>query len=104
MSRLLLAVSIALMGFSWMGRSVSAHTPYYEEITEACQYWGCSPDYLEAVMLCEDPTLDPSAVGPNGELGIFQVDPRYWGVMSSSEEIWFAAQHLTAGDIYWACS
>jgi len=73
-----------------------------DEVDEACAAYGCSTDYVLSVMACESGG-DPGAVGPNGELGIMQIDPRYWGTMSSIDQIWFAAQHL-GNDIYWACA
>lgn len=71
--------------------------------TDACAIYGCSPDYILSVMQCESGG-DPNAVGPNGELGLMQIDPAYWGTYSPEGSIYFAAQHLTAGDIYWACA
>ena len=100
---MILAASMALMGWTWMGATGVEADAYLDEMTAACQVYGCSPDYLYSVMLCESGG-DPGAVGPHGELGIFQIDPRYWGTMSDTEQIWFAAQHLTAGDIYWVCA
>jgi Soluble lytic murein transglycosylase and related regulatory proteins (some contain LysM/invasin domains) len=102
MQRIALAASIALMGITLSGSAANAQDGYYTEMTQACAVYGCSPDYLYSVMMCESGG-DPNAVGPHGELGIMQVDPRYWGYMSSSEQIWFAAQHL-GKDIYWACA
>lgn len=101
MKRLILAAIVALMGMTWMG-SVADAQGYFDEMAAACQVYGCDPNYLYGVMLCESEG-DPNAVGPHGELGIFQIDPRYWGYMSSTQQIWFAAQHLTAGDVYWVC-
>lgn len=69
---------------------------------EACAAYGCDPNYILNVMACESGG-NPGAVGPNGELGLMQIDPAYWGTYSPVESIWFAAQHLTAGDIWWAC-
>lgn len=72
-------------------------------VDEACAVYGCSTDYILGVMDCESHG-NPGAVGPNGELGLMQIDPAYWGTYSDIGSIWFAAEHLTAGDIYWACA
>jgi hypothetical protein len=90
----------------------SAHQPedaafvggsYEDMIYEVCANEGCAvgPDTMIRVMRCESGG-DPTAVGPNGELGIFQIDPRYWGTMSDYQQVEFAAAHLGV-DIYWAC-
>jgi len=74
-----------------------------DEVDAACATYGCSTDYILSVMACERGG-DPNAVGPNGELGLMQIQPAIWGYYGPVESIWFAAQHLTAGDIYWACA
>jgi hypothetical protein len=73
------------------------------EVDAACAVHGCSTDYILSVMACESGG-NPNAVGPNGELGLMQIDPAYWGYYGPIESIWFAAEHLTAGDIYWSCA
>ena len=93
----------AMLGAALLPGIAQAQSGYEAEIDAACAVYGCSTGYLVNVMMCESGG-DPNAVGPNGELGIFQVQPAIWGVMSSSEQIWFAAQHLTAGDVYWVCA
>jgi soluble lytic murein transglycosylase-like protein len=69
----------------------------------ACATFGCDPNYILNVMSCESGG-NPWAVGPNGELGLMQIQPAIWGTFSPEGSIWFAAEHLTAGDIYWACA
>jgi len=72
-------------------------------VEEACAYYGCSTEQLLGVIACESGG-DPGAVGPNGELGILQVDPDYWGVMSSEQQIAFAAQDFADGyGDKWVC-
>lgn len=78
---------------------------YEDMIYEVCANEGCivSPETMIRVMNCESGG-DHSAVGPNGELGIMQIDPRYWGAAYGTpyQQIEFAAAHL-GGDVYWAC-
>jgi hypothetical protein len=76
---------------------------YEAAIYDACARHGCDPSQLIRVMYCESGG-DPNAVGPNGELGIFQVDPRYWGYMDSWQQIEFAAYMFATGQGYnWVC-
>lgn len=81
---------------------------WYAEIAEACAVYGCDPDYVYAVMLCESGG-DPNAVAYNETsgnytTGLMQIDDMWGGAsMSPVEQIWFAAEHLTAGDIWWEC-
>lgn len=76
---------------------------YEAAIYEACARHGCDPEQLIRVMYCESGG-NPNAVGPNGELGIFQVDPVYWGYMDSWEQIEFAASMFSKGlGYHWIC-
>lgn len=75
-----------------------------EEIYSAAAANGLSGDYLLSVAMCES-GLDPNAVGIHGELGVFQVDPAYWGVMSTGEQIWWSAEMIASGYGYlWVCA
>ena len=76
---------------------------YEAAIYNACARYGCDPNQLVRVMYCES-SGNPNAVGPNGELGIFQVDPQYWGYMDSWQQIEFAAHMFATGQGYhWVC-
>lgn len=78
---------------------------YEDMIYEVCATEGCivSPETMIRVMGCESGG-DHSAVGPNGELGIMQIDPRYHSEAYGTpyQQIEYAAAHL-GGDVYWAC-
>lgn len=97
---------IVLVAALWLNAAFAEFDPGVEQwrgaVDEACVVMGCSTDYILSVMACESGG-DPTAVGPNGELGIMQIDPAIWGQMSSVEEIWFAAAHL-GNDIFWVCA
>lgn len=101
------AILSILAGIGVASPAVAQFAPSVEQwrpaVAEACAVHGCSTDYVLSVMACESGG-DPSAVGPNGELGLMQIDPRYWGTYGPVESIWFAAEHLTAGDIFWVCA
>lgn len=86
------------------GSSASATIGSYEAaIYDACARYGCDPNQLIRVMYCESGG-NPNAVGRNGELGIFQVDPAYWGYMDSWQQIEFAAYMFATGQGYhWVC-
>lgn len=76
-------------------------------VYEVCATEGClvSPETMLRVIDCETGgTWSHASVGPNGELGILQIDPRYWAAAYGSEyeQIEFAAAHM-GGDVYWAC-
>jgi hypothetical protein len=60
---------------------------------------GCVTHVLR-VIGCESGG-DPNAVGPNGELGILQVDPRYWGTMGPVEQIYFFLNPPAGA--WWVC-
>jgi hypothetical protein len=93
-------------------RHVHAQNEYYAGgyeamIIEACQYYGCDPGYVITVMNCEsggNPYAEAyNPVSGNMTRGLFQIDDM-WGVSTNpADQIWFAAEHLTAGDIWWAC-
>lgn len=91
-----------------MGPDASYQGGYEAEIAEACAYYGCDPGYVTNVMYCESGG-DHGAVAYNPSsgnytYGIFQIDGMWGGGgMTPTEQIWFAAEHLTAGDIWWAC-
>lgn len=105
-------------GSTWMMPQPSPSSPsstrhasggsYEDQIVEACNYYGCDPNYLITVMNCESGG-DQSAVAYNPvsgnyTYGIFQIDGMWGGGgMTPTEQIWFAAEHLTAGDIFWSC-
>lgn len=81
---------------------------YEDQIVASCNYWGCDPNYLINVMYCESGG-DQGAVAYNPDsgnstCGIFQIDEMWGGCsMSASQQIDFAAEHLTKGDVWWAC-
>jgi hypothetical protein len=52
----------------------TAQSGYEQAVYDACARYGCSGAQLVGVMYCESGG-DPSAVGPNGERGLFQYDP-----------------------------
>jgi hypothetical protein len=89
-------------------RPRAAVEDYSAAIAEACAYYGCNPGYLESVMACESGG-DPNAIAYNPAsgnytYGIFQIDAMWGGdAMTPVEQIWFAAEHLTKGDVWWAC-
>jgi hypothetical protein len=106
-----LAVTVAAL---WLN-STFAYSAMVEQwrpaVDEACAVYGCSTDYILGVIDCESGG-DPSAVSeiPNPEngthdYGLLQVNDYLWdgSSMGPVEQIWFAAEHLTAGTIWWAC-
>jgi hypothetical protein len=90
------------------GVQVEAQGDWYAEVAEACAYWGCSTDYVYSVLLCESGG-DPGAIAYNESsgnytYGLMQIDSMWGGdQMGPVEQIWFAAEHLTKGDIWWEC-
>ena len=48
-----------------------------EMIANAAARWGVDPGIMLAIAICES-DLDPSAVGPDGAAGLFQIAPRTW--------------------------
>lgn len=70
-------------------------------VSEACGGDPGCTDYVLGVISCESGG-DPSAVGPNGELGILQVDPAYWGTMSSIDQIYFFLNPPAGA--WWVCA
>jgi Transglycosylase SLT domain len=87
------------------GNTAFVGESYEDMIYEVCATEGCavSPETMIRVMYCESGG-DHSAVGPNGELGIMQIDPRYHSEAYGSpyQQIEYAAKHLGV-DVYWAC-
>lgn len=86
---------------------VVAAQSYADMVYEVCANEGCivSPETMIRVIGCETGgTWDHSVVGPNGELGILQIDPRYHAEAYGTpyQQIEYAANHL-GGDVYWAC-
>jgi len=81
---------------------------YEAQIEEACAYYGCDPNYLISIMYCESGG-DHSAVAYNPQsgnytYGIFQIDGMWGGGgMSPTEQIWWTAEHVAKGDVWWAC-
>jgi hypothetical protein len=90
--------------------SASAQSSGYEEaIYAACAKHGCDGAQLVRVMYCESGG-DPSAVGAQGELGLFQYHPQshnpagYWAASDPYLQIEIAAQDFAAGLAgYWVC-
>jgi hypothetical protein len=84
-----------------------AQSGYEQAIYDACAVYGCDPGQLIRVMYCESGG-DHSAVGPNGERGIFQYHPNgMWPEMAWAgpyEQIWHAAQQFASGNGgQWVC-
>lgn len=81
---------------------------YEHAIYDACARHGCDPEQLIRVMYCESGG-DHSAVGPNGERGIFQFHPNglwpYAAWYGPYEQIELAAQAFASGlGYHWVCS
>lgn len=104
----------AMENGSWTmptNESAPAGGSYEDMIYEVCANEGClvSPETMIRVMNCESGgnhwNPDGSKVtGPNGELGIMQIDPAYHSEAYGTpyQQIEYAAAHL-GGDVYWAC-
>lgn len=80
-------------------------------IREAAARYGVDGDWLLAVAICES-SLNPSTVGPNGEIGLFQfMESTYWGY-GGQGDIWnpynqadLAARMFSQGLSYhWTCA
>jgi hypothetical protein len=85
----------------------AAQGSYEAEIYAACEVHRCDPNQLIRVMNCESGG-DHSAVGPNGERGIFQYHPNgMWPEMAGAgpyEQIWHAAEQFANGlGYHWVC-
>jgi hypothetical protein len=100
--RSFIVYGLILVAALWLNTTF-AQTGYEAAIYDACARHGCDGSQLVRVMYCESGGAE-WAVGPNGELGIFQVDPAYWGYMDSWQQIEFAAHMFATGQGYhWVC-
>ncbi len=106
MRKLILAAWLALV---FGVGTVSAQSGYESAIYDACARYGCDGSTLVRVMYCESGG-NPYAVGPNGELGLFQYHPQshnpagYWAASDPYLQIEIAAQDWAAGlGGYWVC-
>jgi len=96
---------IGLLALSLWSAPVSAQYSYQQAAYDACAQYGCDGAQLYRVLLCESGG-DPNAIGPNGELGVMQVDPRYWpaAYYGPIEQIHWAAMMFSQGYSYlWVC-
>jgi soluble lytic murein transglycosylase-like protein len=109
MFRKLVVAAAVLLAFYAGG--ASAQTGYEAAIYDACAIYGCDPAQLVRVMYCESGG-NPYAVGPNGELGLFQYHPAshnpagYWAAANGDYvgQIYIAAQDFAAGlGYFWVC-
>jgi hypothetical protein len=101
-----------LVNGTWEMPGPSHHAPaasgggYEAAAYEAAAYYGISGDWLYNIMMCESGG-DPGAIGPNGERGVMQVDPRYWDAAwyDPVSQIWWSASMLAAGrSDMWVCA
>lgn len=98
------AFLVALAAFTLTASAASAYGPLVEQwrpaASEACGHdQGCVERVLR-VINCESGG-DHGAVGPNGEVGILQVDPDYWGYMGAVEQIHFFLNPPAGA--WWVC-
>ena len=87
--------------------STTAQSGYEQAIYAACATYGCDGNQLVNVMYCESGG-DPSAIGPNGERGLFQYHPQGHNPAAAwvdpYTQIEIAAQEWAAGLGYlWVC-
>jgi hypothetical protein len=74
-------------------------------------HYGVSGDALWKTIRCEDPTLDPGAVGDHGlARGVAQIRSDYWPNITNAQafdplfSIDFMARQFTKGNAsYWSC-
>lgn len=108
-----LAVGLAALVLN--AQPARAYEPAVEqwrgEVDAACAAYGCSTDYVLGVIACEsggDPDAVSNAINPGTgthDYGLLQVSTLWGGQdMGPIEQVWFGAQHLTAGDIMWSCA
>lgn len=98
-------VTMGLVMALWMGQASAQYQSYESAIYDACARYGCNGDQLVRVMYCESEG-NPGAIGPNGELGLFQVDPDWWeaAYYGPYEQIEWAAMMWGSGHGYlWVC-
>jgi len=102
--RRIAALAAAL--FVALSMGASAQGGYEQAAYSACAEYGCDGGYLYSILLCES-NGNPDAVGPHGELGVMQIDPRYWeaAYYSPYGQIEWSAMMIASGHAYlWACS
>lgn len=96
---------LVLVAALWLNSTFAQYSAGVEQwrsaVDAACAVYGCSTDYVLGVIDCESGG-DPGAVGPNGELGILQVDPSLWGVMGPVEQIDFFLDPPPGA--WWVCA
>lgn len=80
-----------ILGAETAGAADWTPRPSRAEVLATIDYWsdyyGVSRVWMEGVALCEDPALDPAAVGRLGEIGIYQFHPQgiWWSLAESRE-------------------
>jgi len=106
--QLLLTAAVALstfLGVAFGSHPVQAQGGYEAAIYDACARHGCNGDQLVRVMYCESGG-NPSAVGAQGEVGLFQIKMEIWPVNAWDPyaSIEFAAQMFASGQGgNWVC-
>lgn len=108
MNRFRRALLVAIASLAMFAGAATAQYSYEAAIYDACARYGCNPEQLINVMYCES-WGDHSAVGPNGERGIFQFHPQgewpYAAWYGPYEQIELAAQLFAAGrSDAWVCA
>jgi soluble lytic murein transglycosylase-like protein len=106
-----LAVAAAALGLnSAFAQYSDAVEQWRPAVAEACAFHGCSTDYILGVIDCEsggNPNAVSDTINPGTgtyDYGLLQISTIWGGQnMTPAEQIWFAAEHLTAGDIWWQC-
>jgi len=107
--QLLLSAAVAMSTF--LGIVLGANPPaqaqgdYEAAIYDACARYGCDGSQLVRVMYCES-NGNPSAVGAQGEVGLFQIKTWIWPVdaWDPFASIEFAAQMFASGQGgNWVC-
>jgi len=94
-----------VLGLLWGSSALAQYSPLVEQwrgaVTSACGWEEGCTEYVLGVIACESGG-DAGAFGPNGELGILQIDPAFWGTMGSEEQIAF---FLNPPDgAWWVCA
>jgi soluble lytic murein transglycosylase-like protein len=103
-------VAIALLAFVLGVNRVGAQGGGYEDaIYAACAQYGCDGATLTRVAGCES-GFNPNAVGPHGEIGLFQfMESTYYAyggtdIWNPYEQIQIAAQMWAGGlGFHWVC-
>lgn len=81
-----------LAGMLLLPNGAAAQEGYEGEIFAAAARHGVSGDWLVQIMYCESQG-DPNAVGPHGEIGLFQWMPSTWYAWGGGD-IWSPAEQI----------